>query len=56
MTSSSKDKISYQLIVDAKMWDKFKSCLKKVYWKEDITINWGINRLIKEFVEKHEEE
>ena len=45
------DIVNYQLEIDRKLWDNFKACLRKVYWKEGMTIDKGIISLITKFVE-----
>lgn len=42
----------YNLEVDTPLWEKFKACLRKVYWKEGCDINEGLIKLIKKFVEE----
>jgi len=52
-----KDTKDYRLRdIDVKLWERFKGCLRKVYWKEGITINDGIMNLIREFIDKYESE
>jgi len=50
-----KEIIDYRLRdVNRKVWEDFKKCLRKVYWRENLTISDGIIRLIKKFIEEHE--
>jgi len=45
--------VYYQLKVEKGIWENFKACLRKVYWKEGITIDKGIIKLIKKFIEEN---
>jgi len=50
----TKSYITYRLEVPIDLWSSFKAYLRKIYWKEEITIDEGIIKLMKEFIEKSE--
>lgn len=50
------DEIVYQFKVKKKLWESFKDCLRKVYWKGGISINEWLIKSIEEFVNKNMEE
>ncbi len=45
---------TYRLEVSEDVWNKFRAYLRKVYWEEDVTVNEGVVRLIKKFIEENE--
>lgn len=44
----------YQFSVNKILWENFKACLRKVYWKEGLAIDEGIIKLIEKFVKENE--
>jgi len=50
------DEIIYQFRVKRNLWEDFKSCLRKVYWKEGIAIDKWLIKSIEEFVKKNKDE
>jgi len=45
---------TYRLEVPGKIWEKFRACLRKVYWEKGMTVNNGVVELIKKFIEENE--
>lgn len=50
---STQENISYRLEVNRGMWENFKSCLRRIYWKEGITLDKGLIMLIEKFIEQN---
>lgn len=50
----TKSYITYRLEVPVDLWNNFKAFLRKVYWKEEMNIDEGIIKLMKEFIEKND--
>lgn len=48
------DSTLYQFRVKKVLWEDFKACLRKVYWKEGLAIDEGIIKLIEKFVKENE--
>jgi len=53
LPKSTKSYRTYRLEVPNELWDKFKACLRKVYWKEESTISQGVIKLMEEFINKN---
>ena len=53
MVKATNQTVCYQLRIDKSLWDNFKSTLRKVYWKDGLTIDKGIIKLMEEFINKN---
>ena len=49
------NEITYQFKAKRDLWKRFTGCLRKVYWKEGISIDDWILKTIEEFVKENEE-
>lgn len=54
MVKDTKSYKTYRIEIPNELWGNFKSLLRKVYWKEGITVNQGIVKLMENFVKENE--
>jgi hypothetical protein len=47
--------VLYQFRINRELWEDFQAYLRKIYWKEKISLDRGIIKLIEEFVKKNKE-
>jgi len=50
--SEKNKEVLYQFKIDRKLWEEFQAYLRKIYWRENLSLDKGIIRLIKKFIEE----